>query len=146
MKSPTERVLKYLQIRGFVVGITEHWSQFGGPLKDDGSFIGRRHDLFGFIDMIALKGEETIAIQCTAVTGMGARYKKILGREKINPTFDEKKFNKALEAARKRRAAARACLKAGWRIVIYGHDKGMRIPKMREVTINDFVDQVKLEL
>ena len=146
MKSPTERVLKYLTIRGFTVGITEHWSQFGGPQNPDGSFIGRRHDLFGFIDMIALKGGETIAIQCTAVTGMGARYKKILGQEKLDPKLEGKKLEKAMDAARKRRAAARACLKAGWRIVIYGHDKDMRIPKMREVTLNDFVDQVTLKL
>lgn len=146
MKSPTERVLKYLKTRGFTVGITEHWSQFGGAQKPDGSFIGRRNDLFGFIDMIALKDEQTIAIQCTAVSGMLSRYKKILGQEKIDPKFDDKKMNKAMDAARKRRAAARACLKAGWRIVIYGHDKGMKVPKMREVTSNDFVDQVALKL
>ena len=37
-----------------------------------------RHDLFGFIDIIAFRGAQVIGIQATTMHNMAARYKKIL--------------------------------------------------------------------
>ncbi len=45
--SNTQRTLKYLKDRGMVCGMVERFLAFAGP-------HGKRQDLFGFIDIIAL--------------------------------------------------------------------------------------------
>jgi len=64
--TPTQRSLEYLREEGYTVAIVEHWN----------SWARIRQDLFGFIDLLALKPNETLAVQVTA-SGVSARLKKI---------------------------------------------------------------------
>ena len=73
--------------QGYLCAITEHWNHFAKI----------RQDLFGFIDILAIKGEEIIAIQTTTQTNQSARVKKIL-EHKNYPFVKE----------------------AGWSIVVHG--------------------------
>jgi len=65
--------LKYLREGGYTVDIVEHWN----------SFTQRRKDLFGIIDILALRGSETLAVQTTSYSNMSARAKKIAESEYI---------------------------------------------------------------
>lgn len=66
--SPTQRSLKKLREEGCdIVQVVERWC----------TFSNRRIDLFGIIDVLAIKGNETIAIQTTSGSGVSARIKKI---------------------------------------------------------------------
>jgi len=67
--SPTQRSLALLRKLGYTCAITEHWNQY--------AFI--RQDLYGFIDLLAMKeGEPLLAIQTTSTANNLARIKKIL--------------------------------------------------------------------
>ena len=65
--SPTQLSLRWLRERGYTAAVVEHYS----------SFDRKRHDLFGFIDILALKGAETVAVQTTTAHNVNARIKKI---------------------------------------------------------------------
>jgi len=65
--SPTQRSLKLLRDRGYLVAITERWNPFAKL----------RQDLFGWIDLLAIKGNETLAVQTTTAPNMHARLSKI---------------------------------------------------------------------
>ena len=67
MSSPTQRSKAKLQREGYTVAITERWN----------SFTRTRQDLFGFIDLIALRGNETLAVQTTSGSNVSARIDKI---------------------------------------------------------------------
>ncbi len=67
MSSPTQRSKAKLQREGYTVAITERWN----------SFRHIRQDLFGFIDLIALRGNETLAVQTTSGANVSARIDKI---------------------------------------------------------------------
>lgn len=67
MSSPTQRSKKLLESRGYLVAIVERWN----------AFARRRVDLFGFIDILAIKGDETLAIQTTSGSNVSARITKI---------------------------------------------------------------------
>jgi hypothetical protein len=71
--SPTQLSLKLLRDQGYTVAIVEHWN----------SFARIRQDLFGFIDILALKGKEVLAIQTTTATNMSARITKIGNSEYV---------------------------------------------------------------
>ena len=88
--SPTQRSLKHLREQGYRVAIVEKWNPHARI----------RQDLFGFIDLLALKGAETLAIQSTSRANVSARVQKITDAE-------------ALSDVRK----------AGWRIVVHGWGK-----------------------
>ncbi|MFZ9649512.1 MAG: hypothetical protein ACO29C_05430, partial [Fluviibacter sp.] len=64
--TPTQRSLAYLRDEGYLVAIVEHWNPFARI----------RQDLFGFIDLLAIRRDETLAVQVTA-SGVSARVKKI---------------------------------------------------------------------
>lgn len=64
--SPTQRSLEYLRNEGYLVAIVEHWQPFARI----------RQDLFGFIDLLAIRRDETLAVQVTA-SGVSSRIKKI---------------------------------------------------------------------
>ncbi len=68
--SPTQRTLAFLRKTGHVCAITEHWN----------SFVKRRFDLFGFIDIVALHPDYDglIAVQTTSGDNHAARRTKIL--------------------------------------------------------------------
>lgn len=95
-KSPTQRSLEKLRSEGYTVAVVERYN----------SFTKRRHDLFGFIDVLAIRGGETLAVQTTSASNMSARAAKIAEADTTS--------------------AVRA---AGWRIVVHGWIK--RNPKSK---------------
>jgi hypothetical protein len=89
MSSPTQRSLRYLRDLGYLVAVVEHWNPHARI----------RQDLFGWIDLLAIRDDETLAVQTTA-SGVATRVRKIA--EAIT-----------LPAVRK----------AGWRILVHGWRK-----------------------
>lgn len=69
MSSPTQRSLARLRAEGWFVAITERWNPWSKT----------RQDLFGFIDLLAIRGNETLAVQTTSDANVSARRTKILG-------------------------------------------------------------------
>jgi hypothetical protein len=67
--SPTQRSLALLRKRGYFVAITERWNPWSKT----------RVDLFGFIDLLAIRGNETLAVQTTSGSNVSARIEKIRG-------------------------------------------------------------------
>lgn len=63
----TQLSLKLLRKEGYLCAVVEHWNHF--------SCI--RKDLFGFIDIIAIRGCNTLAVQTTSAPNFAARIKKI---------------------------------------------------------------------
>lgn len=72
--SPTQRSLKLLREQGYQVDVTEHWN----------AFARIRQDLFGFIDLLALRDGETLAVQTTSYSNVSARVKKITDHENLS--------------------------------------------------------------
>lgn len=69
--SPTQRSLARLRKEGYRAAVTEHWNPFAKI----------RQDLFGIIDIVAIKAGSTLGVQTTSYNNMGARIKKILESE-----------------------------------------------------------------
>jgi aspartate/glutamate racemase len=65
--SPTHLTLRHLRNNGWTAQVVEHWV----PGADV------RRDLFGFIDVLALRGAETLAVQTTTASNVASRVKKI---------------------------------------------------------------------
>ena len=76
--SPTQLSLKKLREEGYTVQVVEYWN----------SFARIRIDLFGFIDILALKGKEVLAVQTTTASNMSARIKKIADHENVGAVRD----------------------------------------------------------
>lgn len=89
MSSPTQRSVAHLREQGYLVAVVERWNPHARI----------RQDLFGWIDLLAIRDGETLAVQTTA-SGVAARIKKITAAE-------------SLPAVRK----------AGWRILVHGWRK-----------------------
>ncbi len=56
-----------------MVAIVEHWNPFASI----------RQDLFGFIDLLALRGDETLAVQTTSYSNVSAHVNKIADHENV---------------------------------------------------------------
>jgi len=67
MTSPTSRSLAKLRKEGWTAQVVERWN----------SFAKCRQDLFGFIDIIAFKGDIMLAVQATSGSNVSARVDKI---------------------------------------------------------------------
>jgi hypothetical protein len=67
--SPTQRSLKHMRELGYVCAVVEHWNPHARI----------RQDLFGFIDVLCVKGEDIIGVQaCSGAGGdSAARVRKI---------------------------------------------------------------------
>jgi hypothetical protein len=63
--SPTQRTLREARKRGYRAGIVERWLRFAHRKDKEGQSMGfgKRQDLFGIIDIIAITPELTIGIQ-----------------------------------------------------------------------------------
>ncbi len=72
--SPTELTLKLLRAEGWTVAVVEKWNPHARI----------RQDLFGFIDLLAIRDGETLAVQATSYTNISARVKKIAEIETID--------------------------------------------------------------
>lgn len=70
MSSPTTRSLKKLRDAGYMAEVVERFNRFAGP-------HGIRQDLFNFIDIVAVKGNDTLGIQTTTQSGVSKRIAKI---------------------------------------------------------------------
>lgn len=71
--TPTQLTLRKLRADGWTVTVVERWD----------SFAHVRHDLFGFIDVLALRGGETLAVQATSADNVAARVRKIAESEHV---------------------------------------------------------------
>lgn len=68
MSSPTQRTLAKLRKEGWpLVQITERWNAFAKV----------RQDLFGFVDVLAVKGDTVLAVQTTSGDNVSARFHKM---------------------------------------------------------------------
>ena len=65
--SPLQRSKKYLEEQGYLVAIVEKWNPWAKV----------RQDLFGIFDLLAVKPEDTIAVQVTTLAHMNEREKKM---------------------------------------------------------------------
>ncbi len=88
--TPTQLTLRHLRADGWTAEIVERWNPHARV----------RNDLYGFIDVLALRGTETLAVQTTSATNVSARVHKIADSPHV--------------------AAVR---EAGWLIVVHGWAK-----------------------
>ena len=72
--TPTQRTLKKLRDDGYTPGIVERWIGAHGPM-------GKRRDLFGIIDIIAIGNGDIVGVQSTG-TDFSGHHKKITGEGK----------------------------------------------------------------
>lgn len=89
--SPTQRTLEHLRKLGYLCAVVEHWNPHARI----------RQDLFGIIDVLALKDGETLAVQTTSAGNVASRVRKIGECSHVG-----------------------ALRRAGWRIVVMGWRKG----------------------
>lgn len=66
--SPTARTLKLLRDEGYLCQVVEHWN----------AFARRRVDLFGVIDVVAMRAGEVglLGVQCTSAANAASRLTK----------------------------------------------------------------------
>jgi hypothetical protein len=91
--SPTQNSLSALRAQGYTCWVVEYWN----------SFTRKRVDMFGMFDIIAIRENETLAVQ-TTTSGVAARVKKITDSEYLD-----------------------AVRKAGWRIEVHGWRKAPKV-------------------
>ena len=73
--SPTQMSMKLLREEGYLVAVVEKWHQFARI----------RQDLFGFIDLLAIRKDEILGVQVTSASNMSARRNKIADHDNIGP-------------------------------------------------------------
>ncbi len=73
MSSPTQRTLAEMRKRGYLAEVTEKWLHV----------IKRRKDLFGFIDILAVKEGEIVGVQACSATDVSKRVDKIANHEHV---------------------------------------------------------------
>ena len=111
MRSPTELSLDYLRKKGYSVAITEHWNPFGKV----------RQDLFGIIDLVAIKAGEVgvLGIQTTSKSNISARVAKAKNNKDLLVWY-----------------------KAGNNFIIHGWEKG--VLEEREVVKRKYLPKVEM--
>lgn len=79
MTSPTARTLATLRKEGWTAEVVEKWNPHAGPINPKTKRpVGGRKDLFGFADVLALKGDRgTLAVQACAMSGRAAHLAKL---------------------------------------------------------------------
>jgi len=85
--------MKFLRDQGYLVAVTEKWNPHAKV----------RQDLFGFVDVLAIRDGETLAIQTTSGGNLADRRKKILAHENL-PMLQS----------------------AGWQVVLHGWRKNSK--------------------
>lgn len=88
--SPTALTLRDLRRDGWTAEVVEHWNPHARV----------RHDLFGFVDVLALRGDVTLGVQATSDSNVSARVRKIAEHANVN-----------------------AVREAGWRLEVWGWAK-----------------------
>ena len=117
--SPTQRTLRELRAQGRICGIVEKWNQYAGE-------FGRRQDLFGFIDIIALDTKEGIIGVQSCGQAFSAHIKKIM-EDKSDEVIEWLRCDGKIEVW-------------GWRKVkLKRGGKAMRWkPRIQKITLKDF--------
>ena len=115
--SPTQRTLKALRDRGSRAGIVERWLRYAGQ-------FGKRQDLFGIIDIIAITPSKTIGIQCCG--GSFAEHYRTLTEEKNQESYDWICSHRSLEIW-------------SWRKVVKKRGSKVKVwkPRIVEITLED---------
>lgn len=88
--SPTSLTLRDLRADGYTAEVVERWNPHARV----------RHDLFGIVDVLAIRGAETLAVQATSSSNVAARVRKIADAPTIT-----------------------AIREAGWRFEVWGWAK-----------------------
>ncbi|MEB3211291.1 MAG: hypothetical protein VKL39_08045 [Leptolyngbyaceae bacterium] len=88
--TPTQRSLAYLREQGYMAAVVERWNPHARI----------RQDLFGVVDVLAIRDGETLAVQTTSGRNVAARVRKIADSD-----------------------ATPAMRSAGWRIHVHGWRK-----------------------
>jgi hypothetical protein len=101
--TPTARSLAYLREHGYVAAIVERWIP--------GANV--RRDLFGILDLVAIRDGETVGVQVTSGSNVAARIRKI----EDSPALPH------LRAA-------------GWRLLVHGWRKRKGRWTLREVDVS----------
>ena len=101
--SPTQLSLSKLRGDGWTAEVVERYNFFSK----------KRHDLYGFIDILAVGPEGTLAVQTTSYSNVSSRVRKISEHENVGAVRD-----------------------AGWRIVVHGWRKKNNRWVCREVDIS----------
>ncbi len=101
--SPTKLSLALLRADGWECAIVEHWNAYARV----------RVDLFGFIDILCLRGTETLAVQATSDDNLSKRVAKIGDSPLVG-----------------------IVRKAGWRIVAHGWRKKGARWQVREIDLS----------
>lgn len=73
--SPTQLTLRKLREDGYHAQVVEVWNPYARI----------RQDLFGFVDVLAVRGTETLAVQATSVANVPSRVRKIGDSPLIGP-------------------------------------------------------------
>lgn len=71
--SPTQRTLKYLRDLGWLSHVVEKWVPQAG----------RRIDMFGMIDLVAISPDTTLGVQATSGANVAARVSKLRDHENL---------------------------------------------------------------
>lgn len=103
MTSPTQRSLAKLREEGYYPAVVEKWN----------AVCKIRQDLWGVLDLVALRGGETIGVQTTSYSNISARVRKIEESDAL-PRLRE----------------------AGWRVVVHGWRKVGNRWQCKEVDIS----------
>lgn len=69
--SPTQRTLKHMRELGYLCGIVEKWNMHAKV----------RQDLYGFIDVLCVKGEDIVGVQACSGGDVSTRVNKITEHE-----------------------------------------------------------------
>jgi hypothetical protein len=99
--TPTQLTLRKLRDEGYTAAVVEHWNPFARI----------RQDLFGIIDVLGVRENETIGVQCTSFANRLARVRKIVESDNIGALRD-----------------------AGWTLEVHGWRK---IKNKWQVTVED---------
>jgi carbonic anhydrase len=67
MSSPTSRSLEHLRKQGYLAQVVEKWIPQ----------VKRRQDLYGFIDVLAIRENEVLGVQATSGDNVASRVTKI---------------------------------------------------------------------
>jgi hypothetical protein len=109
--SPTQRTLAHLRKDGWRVQVVEHWNHFAR----------RRIDLFGVIDLVAVRPGETLGVQATSGANVSARVSKSRESEGLRAW---------LEAGNTFRVF-------GWRKLTRGQKRPTWLPQIVDLTLAD---------
>lgn len=86
-KSPTSRTLEYFRADGWVIGNVERWIPYAKNDPRSHFRSGEKADLFGIIDMIAVRPGHILGIQSTG-TAFAAHVRKIMDSEMTVPWLE----------------------------------------------------------